>query len=160
MSQALLPIMLTILVSSFATGQAKGKNGSDAQSKIVAEILRLEEALKEAGSRGDVKAIERLIADDAIATFPDGRIDEQTKKTTLTLFKSGEDFGSQVEHKNDEVKVFLHGDTAGVNGRQTSTGQYQGQEINGQVRYTHVWVKRQGRWQLVASQWALIAPKT
>lgn len=161
MSRILLILALTLFASSLGVGQTveQGKKESDGQDKAVIEILRLEAELKDAGRRGDAPAINRLMANEAIATFPDGRVDGETKKNTLSLFQSGQDFGATVENKNDEVKVLIFGETAVVNGRQTSSGKYQGQDVEGQVRYTHVWARLKRRWQLVASQWTLIAPK-
>jgi ketosteroid isomerase-like protein len=54
--------------------------------------------------------------------------------------------------KFDEIKVHAYGDTAVVTGRSTATGKDNGKEFAGQFRYTRVYVKRQGRWQIVATQ--------
>ncbi|MDQ3010967.1 MAG: nuclear transport factor 2 family protein [Acidobacteriota bacterium] len=45
----------------------------------------------------------------------------------------------------DEVKVRVYGDTAVITGRVTT-------EEKVQSRFTRVWVKQQGRWQLVSAQ--------
>jgi hypothetical protein len=38
------------------------------------------------------------------------------------------------------------------------TGQYKGKDISGQYRWTDVFVKRQGRWQVVATHASQIVP--
>lgn len=128
MQRIFMTLALTVVVPSFALGQGSGHQGKEAKRRHQArndrraeeEILKLESALKEAGGRGDASAIERLMAEEAIATFPDGRVDGQTKHSTLAAYRSGEDFGGQVENKDDEVKVLVFGSTAVVSGCQRS----------------------------------------
>ena len=55
-----------------------------------------------------------------------------------------------------DTKVRVHGDTAILTGKVIQKGTYrdgpkQGQEYNIQSRYTDTYVKRNGRWQVVAS---------
>src|SRR5207245_7214296 len=53
---------------------------------------------------------------------------------------------------SDDVKVSVYGDTAIVTGRVTEKGIFNGRSLNSQSRYTDVWVKRNGLWQVVAAQ--------
>jgi Ketosteroid isomerase homolog len=53
---------------------------------------------------------------------------------------------------NEDMKVQVHGDTAVVTYRSTDKGNYKGNDLSGQYRWTDVFVKRNGRWQIVAGQ--------
>jgi ketosteroid isomerase-like protein len=59
--------------------------------------------------------------------------------------------------KLDDLKVRLYGDLAVVTGRNTSKGTLHGSAAQGQSRFTDVFVKRDGRWQCLASQVTPIA---
>ncbi len=59
----------------------------------------------------------------------------------------------------DEMSVRMAGkDTAVVTGRATIKGNLKsGMDISGQYRFTDVWVKQEGRWQLMAWQATKVA---
>jgi ketosteroid isomerase-like protein len=57
----------------------------------------------------------------------------------------------------DEVTVGLFGTTAVVRGRTVATGTDKGLTIDVQLRFTDVFLKRNGAWQAVASHASLIA---
>ena len=46
----------------------------------------------------------------------------------------------------------MYGNAAVATGLSTGKGTFRGQEINGSSRFTDTWVKRNGKWQAVASQ--------
>jgi ketosteroid isomerase-like protein len=52
---------------------------------------------------------------------------------------------------NDEVKVSLYGNTAVVTVLSTWSGKANNEAYSSQFQATHVWVKQEGRWQLVAA---------
>ena len=51
----------------------------------------------------------------------------------------------------DDLKVRVYGDTAIVFGLETEKSTIHGKDMSGQHRFTDVFVKRDGRWQAVAS---------
>jgi hypothetical protein len=59
--------------------------------------------------------------------------------------------------KLEDVKVRVYGDAAVASGRITVNGRIGTHDIIGQDRFLTVYVKRQGRWQQVATQAARIA---
>jgi ketosteroid isomerase-like protein len=63
------------------------------------------------------------------------------------------DFDSLVA---DEIKVRVYGDTAIVTYRSTAKGKDQDGAIDEQRRWTRVFVRKDGQWQLVHSQGATI----
>jgi ketosteroid isomerase-like protein len=112
------------------------------------EVAKMEREVGEAITRRDTAALDRLIADDFIATNPLGQV--LTKNEAIAALNSPEyDLESLV---NDEIQVRLFGDVALATALGTAKGRYRGQDASGQFRYLRVWVKRQGRWQAVAAQ--------
>ena len=53
---------------------------------------------------------------------------------------------------HDDVRVRVYGDAAVATGRIRSEGTFRGQPRGGRTRFTRVFVRRGGRWQLVANQ--------
>ena len=63
----------------------------------------------------------------------------------------------QLERDSAKAKR-IYGDTAVVTGRSTYSGLFEGVKYtNRQVLFTDIWVKKDGRWQEVASHATLIA---
>ena len=119
-----------------------GKNGVAGR-----KLKRLDRQLRQALLLCDTKALSDLIADDYTFTNPLG--DVANKSLLMTGIDSALVLYS-VDTKN--VKVCVYGDTASVSGNATVVGQYNKQAINGQYRYSDVYMKRDGRWQVVATQ--------
>jgi ketosteroid isomerase-like protein len=51
----------------------------------------------------------------------------------------------------DDIQVRVHGDTAVVTFRSTDKGRYKDKDVSGQYRWMDTFVRRNGRWLLVAS---------
>ncbi len=103
--------------------------------------------------RADTAALERIWADDYSFTNPGGNV--MDKAGYIGALKSG---GLKFETLDiADMKVRVYGDAAIVTGRATVKGKSDTQDINDQVRYTSMYVKRQGRWQAVAMQATRIA---
>ena len=60
----------------------------------------------------------------------------------------------------DDLKVRVFGDVAVVTGRSVLAGSYQGKRASVVQRFTDIFVKRDGRWQAIASQGTQIAQPT
>jgi uncharacterized protein (TIGR02246 family) len=118
-------------------------------------ILELEQRLAAAWVSGDRAFIEGLLADDWTVIDQSGRV--LTKRQVVDeAFASAE---RRIESMAvDEVQVRLLGDVAVATGRTRATGSYRGQQATATLRFTDVWVLREGRWQIVASQGTTIAP--
>ena len=95
---------------------------------------------------GDTAAIERLYTNDYVSTSATGLV--RTKAEVLDDLKSGALKVTSLS--SDDVKVRVHGDSAIVTGTSTISGTDKGREMKGASRFTQVWVKRDGRWQLAA----------
>src|SRR5215212_452361 len=120
----------------------------------VQEVLQVEQAWTAAFLHLDLATIEQLMADDYTIIQPGGRVWD--KAETLASLRSEQRHWEAAA--SNELSVRLYGDTAVVIGRWTAKGVNHGQPFDYQARYTSVWVKRAGRWQIVADQSTEIIP--
>jgi len=142
---------LTMAASSLAIGQMTGKKVNYSNQKgdsVEQAVMQMEEDLRAAIAKGDSKAYGRIVGDDYVFTNQDAVV--RTKAQMVSAYDSGSIKYESI--KFDDIKAHAYGDTAVVTGRQTLKGQNNGKDISGQFRYTRVYEKRQGRWQLVATQ--------
>jgi len=143
--------VLIMAASSLALGQITGRKANHSNQKgdrVEQAVMQMEEELRVAILKGDSKAYGRLVGDDYVFTNQDAVM--RTKAQMVSAYDSGSIKYESV--KFDDLKVHAYGDTAVVTGRSTVKGQDGGKDISGQYRYTRVYVKRQGAWQLVATQ--------
>jgi ketosteroid isomerase-like protein len=103
----------------------------------------------------DLAVLERILADDYTWINQEGVL--RTKAQNLELIKSG---GLVIPSMvTDDMKVRIYGDAAVVTGRNTFKATLEGKDINGQERWTDTWIKRNGRWQCVATHNSMITAK-
>ena len=111
-------------------------------------LIALERGWNEAFYRKDVAFIENLLADEFIATYDDGSRGDKAKELGLAAL-----FNQQVESAiQDEFTVRVYRDTAIVWFTLRVVGIKQGRRSELTLRYTDVWVMREGRWQCVSTQ--------
>jgi len=120
-----------------------------------AAIVGLEQRLAAAWVKGDRAFIDGLLAADWSVTDGSGRV--LTKGQLLE-----ETFGSadrRIETMAiDDVRVRFVGGVAIVTGRTRATGSYKGQSGTAVLRFTDVFTRRDGRWQIVVSHGSAVAP--
>lgn len=112
------------------------------------EVLAVEYAWTEAHLRGDVEILEAIMAFDYLKIQSDGSLSD--KKTTLASYQP--DRRAWDVARGDEYDVRIYGDTAIVIGRWTARGNNDGQPFDYAARFLSIYVRRDGRWQMVAEQ--------
>jgi ketosteroid isomerase-like protein len=146
-------VLLVMLVPFFASGQEanNGKSGTiktPNSAKIQALITKMENDRIQAGVRKDVDAIAAVTADDYVMIDFEGKV--RNKAATLERIKSSE---IQLQSNSlDELDVRIYGDAAIVTGRATPKGTMSGNDFSRPIRYTRVYVKKNGNWQVVSFQ--------
>lgn len=121
---------------------------SAARESVEQRLTRWEEELPNMVLRHDTEAIRRLMADDFVGYDRAGRRLTQADVMAQTTSTQMEyDF---LRHEDIQVRVF--GKAAVATAITAVKGRYQGRETGGRFRFTHVWVERRGRWQIVAAQ--------
>lgn len=139
MRDALFVVVLTLVISSIAFGQYKKGSVED-------KLIQLDKAWTSAELKGDKKAAAALIADDYVGTTQEGEIEDKTKYVASVVPNAD-------MVKSDDYKVTLYGNTAIMTHRATVEG-----VRNIQFRSTHIWMKRGGKWQVVAHHGSKISP--
>ena len=124
-----------------AAGQGQGQ-GTEAA------LMKMERDAAAALTKRDVAGFGSIMAEDAVFTGPDGAF--QTKAQLLADVKAGE---LVIESTNiSDLKVRVFGDSAVATYITTDKGKYKGRDISGRYRWTDTFVRRGGKWQIVAGQ--------
>ena len=155
--------LLCLLSLSLAAGQQegatkspkpKGKTEAATAGSVEDQIKKHEEDWAQATMKEGAAAVDQFEADDIISTDPSGRV---TDKAQDKQDVSSGDLKFQSMELSD-LKVHVYGNTAVATGANTLKGTYKGQDISGTYRFTDTWVKRNGKWQAVASQATKVQP--
>lgn len=154
MKGILAAVVLVLAVSCQAFAQAKPAAPAKSAS-VEQELIKLENDWNDAMVKRDLAALGKILADDWTFIDPEGAI--LTKAQALANLKSGEDVVTSAVA--DEMKVRVYGDAAVVLGRNTVKEQYKGKDTSGQYRFTDTFIKKDGRWQCVASAATKITKK-
>jgi ketosteroid isomerase-like protein len=133
-----LAVMLTALVGGTAM----------ALSPAEQELVAVENAWADAAVKADGAAIGRIYADEYLFTDEDGFV--WNKSQDIANVTSGT--YKPVSYKLEDMRVRIYGDAAVVTGRNVLQASFKGKDISGPYRFTDVFVKRDGRWQCVATQ--------
>lgn len=152
MKSKLYLLINTMALFVFAGAGASYGQG-DASAPAVQALRQIESDVSTAYLKGDTAVLERVWADEYTFTPPNGMV--FNKADYLAMLKSGVVKYESFDPQNIEVQVY--GDAAVVTGLVTVKGKVPGHTINGQDRFLTVYVKRQGRWQQVATQAARVA---
>lgn len=120
------------------------------------ELIKLDQEWSNVYSKsdpGNQAVLERILADEYMYVEHDGRITD--KEQDLAFLKT---LGPATESvaTNTDYRVRVYGDTAVMTHRSVDTRKAGGNDQRTQTMALHVFVKRDGRWQLVAAQRTLL----
>jgi ketosteroid isomerase-like protein len=110
------------------------------------ELIKVEHDWAEAIVKADTAALARLYANE-YTNIEDGAL--LTKTQDIQAIGSGNFKMSAYAYEN--LTVRMYGNMAVVTGRNTITAAYLGKPAGGVFVFTDVFVKRDGRWQCVAT---------
>lgn len=130
---------VVIAVSSVAFGQYKKGSVED-------KLIELDKAWTFAELKGDKKTAGAMVADDYVGTNQRGVVEDKT--AYMASIAPNADMV-----KLDDFKVRVFGNTAIMTHRGTVEG-----VRNIKFRSTHVWMKRGGKWLIVAHHGGMIMP--
>lgn len=132
-------VVLVLAISSICLGQYKKGSVED-------KLIQMDKAWTFAELKGDKKAAAAFVADDYVGTTQRGEI--ESKAQYLGGIAPNSDMV-----KSDDYKVTIYGNTAIMTHRGTVEG-----VRNIQFRSTHIWMKRGGKWLIVAHHGSQISP--
>jgi len=144
-------LWLTLATAGCLLALAQGATTSTAAKDT---ILKLEQQWEDALTQSDTGALEKLYDDGIIYTHSSGKVD--TKASYITAIKSGAT--KYVSMKRDDIKVVVYGRTALVACLWDVHVLAQGNKIDTNARYLHVYVQQPGGWKMVAHQSTKISP--
>ena len=126
-------------------GQGQSLNQSEQ------EVRKLEREWLDAYEKRDVEAMNRILSDDFKLTLSNASV--QTKADILTQLKSAQESGRpSPKFLTEDVRSRVEGETVVLTGRLVQSMERDGQTRTMRASYTDTYAKRQGRWQVVASQ--------
>jgi len=146
MRQAVILSILLVATSVLSFGQVTNK--AQGRSEAVQEVKLALRQIEEASLRVDRASLEGLLAEDF--TFTNSVGVASTKRQHIEAFGPGR--FELVSVSIDEEDVRVYGDTAVVTRSGERKAQVGGRDVSGRVRSLMVFVRRGGRWQLVAQQ--------
>jgi ketosteroid isomerase-like protein len=133
---------LTVLtLSATALTQPPPQPGAAEQ-----ELIALDKRLADAESRGDAAAVEKILAPDYTLVDTTGRV--VTRAQALAGMRSAER-AHTASMATSDYSVKIYGDVAIMTHAAVMKA---GPDATERLRTTHVWVKRDGRWQLSSDQ--------
>jgi ketosteroid isomerase-like protein len=124
------------------------------QNATEQQLIQIERDWCNAGLKKDAAALGRILADDVTSISTRGVL--QTKSEILADLKDKASTLTACVDTNMKVRVY--GETAVVTGMGSRSGTYKGVAFKDrQSLWTDTFVRRDGRWQCVATQGTLIA---
>ena len=123
---------------------------------IEREVLNLEEELTQTEMRLDVGALDQIYADDIMVTAPTGICVD--KSAVMAEVRQAAAKAKIERYDKEDLTVRAHGDTAVTSYRIATKARFEETDINRQFCMTNVWMKREGRWQIVARHTAYLEP--
>ena len=156
MKQIATVIFMLIIVSVAAIGQTNNRQASI--NKVAEEIKRLDREwlIESYTSTNDMSAFDRIVADDFMITHSRGKVLNKAQKRAdiisshSTSSARSPEFIFKIEDSSTLVRVYK--DVAVSTGYIIEKYPYQGKQVNDRVYFTNTYLKRDGRWQVVASQ--------
>lgn len=142
---AAVALAALLLVTGFAELRAQANPpASTAEDSVRAVELARGQALL----RADTVALSRMVADEFTEVSRLGTL--RTRAANLREIATGVLRLTSVRY--DSLTVRLYGDVAVLQGIADNAGSYGGMPFSGRIRYTRVFVRRDGRWQAVTMQ--------
>ncbi len=121
---------------------------TESTANLEQEVRKADEAYEKAWVQQDAAAFDQLLADDYIYTNGEGTL--TTKADVLKDARAGDykfEYG-----RSEEKKIRVYGNTAVLNGIWVDKGINKGKAFSDRQRYTTVYVKKNGNWQVVSDQ--------
>ena len=141
--------VLVFIAASIAVGQKQSLRRAP-RGNIDQVIRQVDYERIQAQIGADAAALDRIYANDFIGIGPSGTV--RTKAQVIADFTSGDLKFQAIT--TDDVQVRVYGNTAVETGRSTMIGQDKGKAVPHDNRFTRVWIKQQGRWQLVSNHYS------
>ncbi len=154
------PLIVAVLLAARVPGPLSGHSiksvletpsARDTEAQV---LLRLEDDWAAGLIRRDIALFQRLLADDFVYTE-----DDRTVGRDAVLHDIGAGTDTVQTAHNEEMNVHRFGTTAVVTGWLVIGGRGSSGPFNRRYRFTDTWLRRAGRWQIVAAHDYLVPPR-
>jgi uncharacterized protein (TIGR02246 family) len=151
----MLARVLLIILLALSTTAVSRAGDTTADER---EILRLHKTFIEAWQKNDVTTLNSLIADEF--QFWSFKGERRNKADLLKLAAKSQTSGdTDTQTQVEDPVVRVYGDSAVLTCRIIDTGKHSdGKRFTGKTADTHVYVRRDGKWVLVAEHETLLQP--
>ena len=140
-------VMMVLAITAFGMAAQRG------DAAVEQEVMKLERSWNDVASiKKDRAALEQILADDFSYTHSTGVVANRAQEIADTMSSQW------TSSRTDDMKVRVFGDVAIVTGRQVLEGTSKGY-VSGPRRLTDVFVRRNGKWQVVVGQSTLVQAK-
>ena len=139
-------LILCIAACAATTSLAQAPARRARNSADVTQLRRLEKVWNDAQLIGDANALDRLWADDLVITVPNMPL--MDKNESLQFVRSGK--MKFQTYKTSDLRIRVYRDAAVVTGQLERTRSGNRGEFEDDWRFTKVYVRRAGRWQVAA----------
>src|SRR5487761_139808 len=141
----LVPILAVALAGVL---KAQGAGGKEPTQTATQQVLKIEEQVNEAMEKNDWRVVARMLSPNMDYTNESGQ--HHTQADFVNALKSGRMKFSTMAHR--DIRARAYGDCANlvvVTGITTSRLNLEGKLHVGPRRFTDVWMKRNGEWQMI-----------
>ena len=146
--------MRWLLVPTLVALSVVSPGAAQAPSATDQTVLELDRALIDALFKKDRTTFEPLLADDYVYIHSNGTVASREEEIAQTMASDVKWTASNLSG----LKIRVYGDAAIITGTLTHTGSAKGY-VGGARLVTHLWVKRNGRWQTVGGQSTVVPAK-
>jgi ketosteroid isomerase-like protein len=141
-------LLAPLLAAAAGWGREAGSRlRADDNRAAERELRRLEGVFSDAFNRRDARTLDRLLAEDFLYTNEQGAVSNKAQYIDFVV-----NHIQVVSGGIGDLVVRVYGDAAVVVARFDGVSIIDGQQLNDSFRFTDVWVRRSGRWYVIASQ--------
>jgi ketosteroid isomerase-like protein len=140
--------MIRFIISIFTLAILAACNNKKGTSNTETKLLELNKQYDSALIKQDLEALNRFYSEDFVSTTPEGKV--LNKLEQIASIKASE--VKLEQGQSSLVKVKVYGNAAVMTGNFIAKGNYRGNPVSINERYTMMWVKTDTSWQITAEQ--------
>jgi peptidylprolyl isomerase len=154
------PIFCVALQAQTRAKRARAAGNKPAAVNVEQELKKVEQQWLDAYLRHDPDTMARIEADDFTITYPDGSIRTKAQDVEAQRNAAKQSARPPQTSATEDEHIRVYGNTAVLTGIFVSIGSGQNPNAVFRSRFTDVYVRRGGTWQVVASQLTAIPDST
>jgi ketosteroid isomerase-like protein len=155
LSTILLLLMIGLITGhSTSTNHQESNNDNNARAKLLRELVKISLEIYDAGIKQDEEVIKHYLADNYLETDSQGEL--RDKKWNLENFSPK---NIKISHEIKDAQIRDYGDTAVLYYKWIVVSESEARKENSALQVTDVFLKRDGKWQIIASHRTILPNK-